>query len=147
MSNFQDEDLIYPMMPKGKLVYETKVAATKAEPKQDQKQSPTRPVPNRICYATTAFLNWQPGDRIPPCRVCGGLLHPEENHVCSGFNPKYVEHDEAWHQKQDEKRELIRESNRNHPRKCIVCHAVIRDQDDACHHEEYCCQDLPRGRR
>src|ERR1039458_1721418 len=101
MSNFQDEELIYPMMPKGRLVYETKVVAKKAEPKQQQSQKPNRPVPNRICYATTAYLNWKPGDRIPPCHVCGDLLHPEENHVCSGFVPKFFEHDDAWQQKQD----------------------------------------------
>ena len=47
------------------------------------------PVPNRICYAETAFKDWQPGMPIPKCRKCQGLLHPEENHVCPGYHPKY----------------------------------------------------------
>lgn len=47
------------------------------------------PVPNRICYAETAFKDWQPGMPIPKCRKCHGLLHPEENHACDGYHPKY----------------------------------------------------------
>src|ERR1039458_2501088 len=146
MSDFNNTEELYPAMPKGKLVYETKVVASKpkATPKPDPR--PHRPVPNCICYANTAFLNWKPGDRIPKCRVCEGLLHPEENHVCSGFVPKFIDHDNAWHQKQDAKRKEIQESNRNRPKKCAACHQVIRDEDDARYHDEYC-EIAPGGRR
>jgi hypothetical protein len=92
MSDINTDELIYPMMPKGKLVYETKVVAKKAEPKQQQSQKPKREVPNRICYANTAFKDWKPGDKIPTCHVCEGTLFPEENHKCSGFKPKFIEH-------------------------------------------------------
>src|SRR5580704_4877120 len=79
------------------------------------------PVPNRIAYKDTAFRDWKPGMRVPPCHVCGGLLFPEENHVCSGFVPKYVEHDDAWHERQEAKREEITESNRTRFKKCSAC--------------------------
>src|ERR1035438_10474299 len=79
----------------------------------DRARKAAMPVPNRICYAETAFKNWKPGMRIPPCKVCGDLLHPEENHVCSGFKPKYVEHDQDWQDRQDAKREEIREPESN----------------------------------
>jgi hypothetical protein len=31
--------------------------------------------------------------RVPKCKLCGELLHPNENHVCDGFVPKYPEMD------------------------------------------------------
>jgi hypothetical protein len=104
------------------------------------------PVPNRIAYKDTAFRDWKPGMRVPPCHVCGGLLFPEENHVCSGFVPKYVEHDDAWHERQEAKREEITESNRTRFKKCSACHEIIDDHDDVCWHEEHCHADSPRGR-
>ena len=116
----------------------------------DRARKAAMPVPNRICYAETAFKNWKPGMRIPPCKVCGDLLHPEENHVCSGFKPKYVEHDQDWQDRQDAKREEIRESNYNRPKKCLGCHQVIEGEgddglDNARWHDEHCCADMPRG--
>ena len=110
--------------------------------KQGQKPTVVKadlgPVPNRIAYKDTAFKDWKPGMRVPKCQVCEGVLYPEENHVCSGFTPKYVEHYDAWRQEQNAKREAIRESNHNHPKKCAVCHQVICDEDDARYHDEYC---------
>lgn len=157
MSNYQDEDLIYPMMPKGKLVYETKVVATKPEPKQQQsqKQKPRPPAPNWKCYPMIFKIgvnidhngNWL-GGKLPTCRVCEGLLPPKDNHVCSGFKPKYVENTPEREERWEEKRKLIRESNWNRPKKCIVCHEVMPDLDAANWHEEHCCfaNDLPRGK-
>src|SRR5208282_1342194 len=113
MSDFNNTEELYPAMPKGKLVYETKVQPA-SKPKTEATPKPERrPVPNRTCYATTAFKDWRPGMAIPKCRVCEGLLHPEENHVCSGFVPKYVEHDEAWEERQEARRAEIREARLN----------------------------------
>jgi hypothetical protein len=46
-------------------------------------------MPNRICYAESAFKDWQPGDPIPECNVCQGKLYPEEHHNCTGYRPRY----------------------------------------------------------
>ena len=103
----------------------------------DRARKAAIPVPNRICYAESAFKNWKVGDKIPPCRVCGELLHPNENHVCSGFVPKYVEHDDAWHERQDAKREAILES-REMMRGvfCSVCGDLMEDESDGQWHWE-----------
>lgn len=55
-------------------------------------------MPNRVCYADTAFKDWRPGDPIPECLKCRGKLYPEEHHNCPGYIPKYrtdgLSHDE-----------------------------------------------------
>lgn len=129
-----------PTEPTGELYLQAKqLLKAKADRlAADRARKAAIPVPNRICYANTAFTNWKPGMRVPPCRVCGGLLFPEENHECPGFTPKYVEHDDEWFEREEAKREAIRESNRNRPPKCAACHQVIRDEDDARYHDEYC---------
>jgi len=77
-----------------------------------------RPVPNYLCYPE-AFKQYDPktgnwsGGRLPRCRVCDNILQPEENHVCEGFTPKYVEHDEEWQERWEQRREDIREMRRN----------------------------------
>jgi hypothetical protein len=118
--------------------------------KQGQKPTVVKadpgPVPNRLAYKDTAFKDWKPGMRVPKCRVCEGVLYPEENHVCSGFVPKYVEHDGAWHERPEAKRAEIRESNYNRPKKCIGCDQVIHDEDEARWHDEHCREDMPRGK-
>lgn len=145
------EELLYPAIPKGKLVYETKVVASKPKAEAKAKPRPDRPVPNYICYPS-AFPNYDPRtgkgapSPLPKCRVCEGTLHPQGNHVCDGFTPKFVEHDEVWEQKQEAKRKEITESNRTRFKKCSACHEIIRDHDDACWHEERCHADSPRGR-
>jgi hypothetical protein len=145
------EELLYPAIPKGKLVYETKVVASKPKAEAKAKPRPDRPVPNYICYPS-AFPNYDPRtgkgapSPLPKCRVCEGTLHPQENHVCGGFTPKFIDHDEAWQQKQDAKRAEIRESNYNRPKKCIGCDQVIHDEDEARWHDEHCCEDMPRGK-
>ena len=67
------------------------------------------PVPNYICYATTAFKNWKPGDKVPPCKKCGGLLHPGENHKCDGFQAKYYEYTPERKERWEAEREEIRD--------------------------------------
>ena len=46
-------------------------------------------MPNRVCYADSAFASWEPGMPIPRCNRCHGKLHPEEHHNCPGFVPRY----------------------------------------------------------
>lgn len=157
---------VLPMRTKGRIIYETKpnLVVSGAEPSQKQQQNQTRakgrivkddrPLPpNWKCYPTVFVVgknidehgNWL-GGRLPRCKVCEGSLLPKENHVCDGFKPKYVEHDDAWHERQEAKRREIRESNYNRPKKCIGCDQVIHDEDEARWHDEHCCEDMPRGR-
>jgi hypothetical protein len=143
MSN--SEDMLYPALPKGKLVYESKVVASKPKPKAPPR--PRGPVPNIVCYATTAFKDWKPGMVLPKCRRCEAILFPKDNHVCPGFVPKYVEHDEEWEQHQEAKREAIRESNLRAPLTCAGCGDEINCHDDAIYHDEHCGQGGEREMR
>jgi len=103
-----------------------------------------RPVPNRICYADTAFKNWKPGMRLPKCRRCDAILHPEENHKCEGFKPKYVEHDQEWHERQDARREEIRGAK--HQREtptCDWCGIELPEWEDYDAHMSTGCPEMP----
>ena len=42
-----------------------------------------------------------------------GVLHPMEHHNCPGFTPMFIEHDGAWKERMEERREHIREAMRN----------------------------------
>ncbi len=55
----------------------------------EKRQAAYDTAPNTLCYADTAFKDWKPGDKVPPCNVCHGLLHPGEHHNCPGFRPRY----------------------------------------------------------
>jgi hypothetical protein len=55
----------------------------------EKRQTAYDNAPNTVCYADTAFKDWKPGDKVPPCNVCHGLLHPGEHHNCPGFRPRY----------------------------------------------------------
>jgi hypothetical protein len=107
----------------GSLVAETKqLLKAKADHlSADRERRAAIPVPNWKCYPQ-AFAgrvddkgNWLPGvsRRLPDCHVCDGTLHKNENHVCEGFTPKYVEHDEAWEERQEAHRAEIREARLN----------------------------------
>jgi hypothetical protein len=61
------------------------------------------PLPNRLCYPE-AFKGWMPGMRVPKCKRCQGLLHPNENHVCEGYEPKYATLD--WERREDNREDL-----------------------------------------
>lgn len=104
------------------------------------------PVPNRIAYAWLHEAWKQHGGPIPPCKRCGELLHWEEHHECPGFIPKYVEHDEAWHERQEAKREEIRASKRR-VRTCDECGAELPTLEDAQWHDEFCVTDETRAAR
>ena len=138
--------------PSGALWEQAKaILAKKAEAKVErQAKRDAEPVPNWRCYpeAFPPHLydpktgRWR-GGRLPKCRVCECTLQPTENHKCDGFKPKYVEHDQDWHDKQDARREEIRKSR---PRTydddgepivmCDVCGERMYDPEDAHRHYE-----------
>jgi hypothetical protein len=146
------------MRPKGVVVYRSPVNPIAEAAKRNQKQKQlqrqdraapraARPVPNYICYPQ-AFKNYDPKTgkwiggrrgRLPKCRVCECTLHPEENHKCEGFKPKYVEHDQEWHERQDARREEIREAK--HQREtptCNLCGAELPTEEDYWAHGSEC---------
>lgn len=140
---------VKPSVPSGALYLEAQlILKTKAEKSAARKaERYSRPVPNWKCYPMVFIVgknidhngNWL-GGRLPKCRVCEERLHPKENHVCSGFKPKYVEHDEAWHERQEAKRAEIRASKRRIIT-CSGCGAEIESQDETRWHDEHCEQD------
>lgn len=73
--------------------------------------------------------------RLEKCKRCEAVLHWEEHaHVCSGFKPKYVEHDEEWKERQQARREAIRESRPERVIVCSVCGEEIPEPEDAEQH-------------
>lgn len=142
------------MRPKGVVVYRSPknpivIAAEKHQrqlrlEKQERVAArKARPVPNRICYAE-AFANWKPGQRLPRCRRCEAILQPEENHVCPGFQPKYVEHDEEWHERREAEREYAREARfeREVPT-CDWCGIELPEWEDYDAHMTEGCPEMP----
>jgi len=110
------------------------------------------PVPNWICYQGSVFIvgknidekgNWL-GGRLPRCRVCEGRLDPQENHVCPGFTPKYVEHDDEWHECTEDRRQGIREARLEDMREsrnshyCDDCGEELLNEEHAIEHAEDC---------
>jgi hypothetical protein len=96
-----------------------------------------RPVPNHICYKDSAFKDWKPGDKIPPCWVCGGLLHRNEHHICDGFEPMFVEHTPERKERWEAQREEIRETRRlGRGVFCTECGELMEDPEDAQWHAE-----------
>lgn len=89
--------------PKGRMVYSSPpnpiADAAKKHQEQLQRQHQEElaarrqrtydTMPNRVCYADSAFAGWEPGMPIPRCNRCHGKLHPEEHHNCPGFVPRY----------------------------------------------------------
>jgi hypothetical protein len=102
--------------------------ADEAKTRQRQKQEKAiaraearanTPIPNYVCYRFL-FPNFDPKTGkgaprpLPKCRVCrDAVLHPMEHHVCPGFTPLYVEHDQEWRDRMEVRREHIREAIRN----------------------------------
>lgn len=140
--------------PKGVAVYESPkntitVEAEKWLKARDEERRERRaarrakPVPNRICYAE-AFANWKPGQRLPRCRRCEAILQPEENHVCPGFQPKFAEHDDEWHERREAERECIREARfeRQVPT-CDWCGEELPTIEDYEAHMTEGCPEMP----
>jgi hypothetical protein len=105
------------------------------------------PIPNRVAYAWL-YERWKAngGGPIPTCKRCDALLHWEEHHDCPGFKPKYVEHDDAWHERQEARREEIRAS-KTKIITCDGCGAELPTLEDAQWHEQYCVTDEVRAER
>jgi hypothetical protein len=115
------------MRTKGAVLFDDTLVSNpvvdEAKKRQRQKQEESRfraaerrerPVPNYICYAA-AFPNFDPVTHtgapcpLPKCRVCrDGVLHPMEHHNCPGFTPMFVEHDDAWKERMEARREAKR---------------------------------------
>ena len=97
------------------------------------------PVPNYICYAWL-FPNFDPKTGkgapkpLPKCEKCEGTIFPMEHHVCSGFEPKYVEHTPERHERWEAKREEIRESRPERRIVCSVCGEELPEPEDAEEH-------------
>jgi hypothetical protein len=102
--------------------------ADEAKKRQQQKQErlavarerrANTPIPNYQCYRFL-FPNFDPKTGkgaprpLPKCRVCReAVLHPMEHHTCEGFKPMFVEHDEAWKERMEARREHIRAAKAN----------------------------------
>jgi hypothetical protein len=144
------------MRPKGKVVYRSDVknnpnvqaalAWAKAKAEESKKRAEVRAntlVVNWKCYPMVFVVgknidaqgNWL-GGLLPKCRVCQALLPPREHHTCPGFVPKYVDHDAAWRDKQQARREAIRETRRLRVITCSVCGEVMEDESDGAWHAE-----------
>jgi|ERR1035437_460871 hypothetical protein len=141
---------VYPMRPKGKIINRVKPVVSGAEPEQQQNQNQNqrpkgvitkverKPLPNRLCYPD-AFKDWKPGMRVPKCRVCEGVLYPEENHVCDGFKPKYEEWTEERSERWEERRAAIREAKANGMHfEDDWCDEDDGPEDDWCDEDDYC---------
>jgi hypothetical protein len=81
------------LVPKGSLAEEAKQRQQQKQERvalaAEKRQAAYDNAPNTVCYAETAFKDWQPGMKVPKCNVCRGLLHPGEHHNCQGFRPRY----------------------------------------------------------
>jgi hypothetical protein len=116
------------MRPKGTVVYRTPeqpdVKALEQEQRQDREERrvaaierrENRVLLNKHTYASL-YEEYQArvaagGTRkLPHCKRCDATLQWEEPaHVCPGFTPKYVEHDEEWHERREARRQAIREA-------------------------------------
>lgn len=144
------------MRPKGVVVYSSPENPLVAEAEKNQKQERLRlqtqraerrerPVPNWIAYKDIVFkvgVNidengfWK-GGKLPKCRVCEGTLHPQENHKCEGFVPKFKERTREDHERFEALREEIRETRRE-MRKivCSVCGDEMPEWEDGQWHWE-----------
>ncbi len=126
-----------PVKPKGYLAVEAdRILAEREERRKAAAIARAeREVPNTICYKE-AFADWKPGDKVPRCNRCDGLLHPGENHKCEGYKPKY----EVWSDERKElaaaRREATREARQPNRIVCSVCGDEIPEYEDAEWHWE-----------
>jgi hypothetical protein len=147
--------MVTTMRAKGVVTYRSpenpNILAAKQLQKQKQEERQARaerrantPVPNWIAYKDIVFKvgvnvdetgRWL-GGKLPPCKVCGGILPPREHHICSGFEPKFVEHTPERKERWEAKREEIRESRLKRPPTCSVCGEEMEDIEDGQWHWE-----------
>lgn len=147
--------------PKGVLVYSSPANPLVAEAERNQKQERLRlqtqraerreqrynNAPNHITYRNVVFFvgknidengRWL-GGKLPPCEVCGGNLPPGEHHQCSGFQPKYIEHDDEWKERAEARREAKRKALHEAIREarrmvCSVCGEEMPEPEDGQWH-------------
>jgi hypothetical protein len=123
------------------------LAKEKQRLQADRARRAAIPVPNWKCYPE-AFAgrvdehgNWLPGvsTYLPKCKVCGGTLHKNENHVCDGFVPKYEDFSPERLARLEQRRQDIHAA-RIRPKGiwCGGCDALIESEDDARWHDEHC---------
>jgi hypothetical protein len=145
-----------PQRAKGVVTYRSpenpNILAAKQLQKQKQEEAAARraarysqPVPNWIAYKDIVFKvgvnvdetgRWL-GGKLPPCKVCGGILPPREHHVCSSFQPKFVEYTPERKERWEAKREEIREARRlNRGVFCSECGDLLECPEDAQWHFE-----------
>ena len=148
--------------PKGTVIYDSTltsnplaIAATahqkqlEAERRAAAEKRAAKPVPNRVCYAQL-YEEWKArvaagGSRkLPKCKRCDGIIRWEENHQCEGFKPKFVEHDQEWHERQDARREEIRKTkhHRETPT-CKWCAIELPEWEDYDAHMSEGCPEMP----
>jgi hypothetical protein len=106
-----------PEEPKGVLADEAKqLQKQRQERRIIEGRRPPRPLLNKQTYAEL-YEKWKASGsrKLPVCRRCReAVIHWDEPaHVCEGFKPQFVEHDEAWHERMEARREAIREAKRN----------------------------------
>jgi hypothetical protein len=152
------------MRPKGKVVYSTpeqpEVLAAEKQQKQDREDRRIAAIERRenrvlLNKHTYAWLYEQYQARVaaggttklPRCKRCEAVIHWEEPaHVCPGFTPKYVEHDDEWHERMEARRQAIREARLEDMREsrnshyCDDCGEELHDEEHAIAHAEDCCR-------
>jgi hypothetical protein len=120
------------MRAMGKILFDDTLApnpiAEEAKKRQRQKQEeirlrrearPERPLLNRDRYPNeyAKWLKWYPSGhgKQPKCWMCreATIFWDEPAHVCEGYKPMYVEHDQDWKDRWEAQREMIREAKRN----------------------------------
>jgi hypothetical protein len=129
---------------------------TEAERKARAERRASMPVPNWITYLNIAFFvgknidangNWL-GGKLPPCRRCKVRLQPNENHVCEGYVPQYMEWTDERRAIAEARREAIHETLHGDAPKpwddpdsrTVTCNCGFESHDveEAMFHEESC---------
>jgi len=120
------------MRPDGTILFDdsltTHPVVQEAKRRQEQKQRQNQerairranqPLLNRDRYPEkyAQWLKWYPTGhgKQPKCWMCreATIFWGEPAHVCEGYKPMYVEHDEAWKERWEAQRDAIREAKRN----------------------------------
>jgi hypothetical protein len=154
------------MRPKGKVIYRSldnpeiqkavreahkAVVGERVRLQTQRAERRERPVPNWKCYPMVFIVgknideygNWL-GGKLPKCRVCEGILRPKDNHQCEGYQPKFAEHDQEWHERQDARREEIRKAKRQREvPTCKWCGIDLPEFDDYDAHMSDGCPEMP----
>jgi len=109
---FDDTTVVHPVVEDAKRSQRQK----QEEIRFRREARPERPLLNKDRYPNL-YAKWLAGKgrgytKQAKCPVCrDATLHWDEPaHECEGFKPMFVEHDEAWHERMEARREAIREA-------------------------------------